>query len=86
MELIPRSARDSRTWPREISYSMLAYMTSENTQTILMYLTWTIKHFDWRGSKREIYFKIFIKIFTFYILHFLQVRRMWQRRDVFFYK
>ena len=41
MELFPRSTRGSRTWPHEIEYTMLAYMTLVNTQTILVYLQWS---------------------------------------------
>ena len=37
---VPRAIRsDSPTRPRKISYPMLAYMTLENTQTVLMHLT-----------------------------------------------
>ena len=57
MEFLPSSTRDRRTWQRnlyEISSLMLAYMTPESTQFILLYLTSAVnKHIDWRGWEEQ---------------------------------
>ena len=80
MELFPRSTRGSRTWPHEIEYTMLAYMTLVNTQTILVYLQWSyMKTLLIDEARRAKYISRILKLlehFYFYILHFLYVRRM----------
>ena len=77
MELFPRSTRGSRTWPREIEYTILAYMTLANTQTILVHLTWK---FYWltRGLESEMYFEDFKTSRKFLLfLHFTFLIRAW---------
>ena len=44
---------------------MLAYMTPESTQFILLYLSSAVnKHIDWEAEKSEVYLKTLTKSFS----------------------